>query len=312
MIFRELGDYMNVDVSVIVLTYNSSWKKLKSTLCSILSQQDISFEIIIADDGSTNNSNEKELHQLFTDYNYTNYVIVNSEKNQGTVRNLYNGLQNAKGRYTKAISPGDMIYDALCLKRWISFMDEHEVEVSFGDAIYCSNDNDEISIIEHKNAPANNNVFSLEQKRRIVFVNHILADDSILGATLIMNTNILKSYTERIISKVIYAEDYMTKLMVFDGKEIVYYSQPVIYYEYGCGISTNSNEIWLERLLRDFNSINSIMAECENCYDKIAQKYKNYLRLAKKLPKFKKFLKVYLFPDFIYWKWKVKTTKIRQ
>ena len=39
-------------VSVIVCTYNSKWEKLKSTLLSILSQRDISFEIIIADDGS--------------------------------------------------------------------------------------------------------------------------------------------------------------------------------------------------------------------------------------------------------------------
>lgn len=300
---------MNFDVSVVVLTYNSSWEKLKSTLCSILSQQEIKLEIIIADDGSVNHLNDDEIYKFFADNKFEHYKIVHAKKNGGTVKNLYNGLQYANGRYTKAISPGDMLYENMCLKNWIAFMDEHEIDISFGDAVYYSDDNGDVDTIQKKQAPVNKNVFTMDQRRKRVFINHIVADDSILGATLIMNTQIMMCYVKRIMNKVVYAEDYMTKLMVFDGKKLIYYPQPVIYYEYGYGISTNNNKVWLERLLNDFNAINSIISESDTCCDKIAEKYKRYLHLANKHTKLKKIYKVFLFPNFVYWKWKVKTTK---
>ena len=42
----------NVEVSVVVVTYNSIWDKLRQTLESILTQDDIRMQIIVADDGS--------------------------------------------------------------------------------------------------------------------------------------------------------------------------------------------------------------------------------------------------------------------
>ena len=48
-------DYNNVMISVIVLTYNAQWEKLSATLISIIFQNKIEPQIIIADDGSTNN-----------------------------------------------------------------------------------------------------------------------------------------------------------------------------------------------------------------------------------------------------------------
>ena len=43
-----------IDMSVIVVTYNSEWEKIKITLNSILRQKNISLQIIVADDGSEN------------------------------------------------------------------------------------------------------------------------------------------------------------------------------------------------------------------------------------------------------------------
>ena len=42
--------------TIIVITYNSDFSKIKKTLLSILEQQDVEFEVIIADDGSVNNN----------------------------------------------------------------------------------------------------------------------------------------------------------------------------------------------------------------------------------------------------------------
>ena len=46
------------DISVVVLTYNPDLNDLKKTLRSIMLQDGVDFEIVIADDGSKNNLSE--------------------------------------------------------------------------------------------------------------------------------------------------------------------------------------------------------------------------------------------------------------
>ena len=46
---------MTTDVSVILATYNSDLKRIFETLYSILIQEKITFDLVIADDGSENN-----------------------------------------------------------------------------------------------------------------------------------------------------------------------------------------------------------------------------------------------------------------
>ena len=65
------------DVSVIIVTYNSDWKKLRLTLLSTLKQINVSIQIIIADDGSKETFDEK-IVQLFNEFGFSNYVIVNN------------------------------------------------------------------------------------------------------------------------------------------------------------------------------------------------------------------------------------------
>ena len=45
-------DKRGIIVSVLLVTYNADWNKLKQTIESIIAQKDVSFELIIADDGS--------------------------------------------------------------------------------------------------------------------------------------------------------------------------------------------------------------------------------------------------------------------
>ena len=53
-----------IEISVIVACYNPDWRKLKATLKSIIKQNDICLEIIIADDGSKICSDDK-IKELF-------------------------------------------------------------------------------------------------------------------------------------------------------------------------------------------------------------------------------------------------------
>ena len=54
------------EISVLVLTYNFIYNNLIKTLDSIISQKNINFEIVIADDGSENN-HKKEIIDYFKD-----------------------------------------------------------------------------------------------------------------------------------------------------------------------------------------------------------------------------------------------------
>ena len=87
-----------IDVSVVVVTFNPSWEKLRITLLSILFQKNINMEIIISDDCSVNNYFE-EVRELFAKNSFSNYYLISHIENQGTVNNLLDAVQQCKGRY---------------------------------------------------------------------------------------------------------------------------------------------------------------------------------------------------------------------
>ena len=107
------------ELSIVILTYNSSFENLMKTLESSLNQDEINFEIIIADDGSKEN-HEKEIRDYFLAHDFTNFQLVLNRQNRGTVQNLLSALDVARGEYVKPISPGDLLKNVSC--KWIKFM----------------------------------------------------------------------------------------------------------------------------------------------------------------------------------------------
>ena len=65
--------YRETDISILVLTYNSTWEDLENTLESALAQKGICYEIVISDDGSEDNHRE-QLIQYFERKNFPNYL----------------------------------------------------------------------------------------------------------------------------------------------------------------------------------------------------------------------------------------------
>lgn len=297
----------NITVSVLLITYNANWDKLRTTLESILMQKGVAFEVIVADDGSKIRWDEA-LTEIFFKYQFDKYRLVNSKVNVGTVKNLYNGLQQVRGKYCKAISPGDMLYEEDTLRKWASFMDEHDGAMSFGDAVYynCDESNrettPEIQVLQVKNAPANVDIFEGEQKRKRVFVDYLLANDTILGATIMMRTDIMKEYLSRFVDRVKYAEDYMVRNLIFDNRKVLHYPKKTIWYEYGLGISTSKNDKWARLLFQDFESSNSIMAEEKIYADALSKKYAKFLKKDIQNGALRKIYKCLLFPGVIYWR----------
>ena len=127
------------DVSILILTYNPSWVKLKNTVVSALLQKDINFEIIVSDDGSENNYFD-ELEKLFLSYKFNDYKMVGSDKNEGTVKNLNRALLMAEGDYIRDISPGDYLFSENSLANWLRYVKQIKIDVCIGLPISYKDD----------------------------------------------------------------------------------------------------------------------------------------------------------------------------
>ena len=95
---------LNKKISIIIPVYNAE-KYLKCCLDSILNQSYKNLEIIIINDGSTDNS-----LKVIEEYKKNdNRIILISQKNQGVSKSRNNGLELATGDYIMFIDPDDWI-----------------------------------------------------------------------------------------------------------------------------------------------------------------------------------------------------------
>lgn len=99
-----------IQVSIIVLTYNSDWKKLCKTIKSAASQKKIDFEIVVCDDGS-NAEFVEHLKEYMQTFDSVRYNLIIHKNNVGIVKNYFDGILVAKGKYIYGISPGDYFYN---------------------------------------------------------------------------------------------------------------------------------------------------------------------------------------------------------
>ncbi len=286
-------------VSVIVLTYNADPNKLKMTLKSILRQKNVGFEIIIADDGSKERL-DSEIIALFKECGFENYSFTSHTENMGTCKNLFAALELAKAPLIKAISPGDALYDENTLSAWAEFMKENDCDASFCRAVYYAEVEGETRIIKTASAPKYPELYK-EGKRKSLFVDYLLANDTILGAALMMKTEVIRHYLSLFVDKVRYAEDYMLRLAVFENKKVCYYPQNAIFYEYGLGISTAKSQKWAALLYKDFVASDAILLEHCDRVDFIAKRYARYLR-GKKGGAVGKIAKLLSFPSLLYYR----------
>lgn len=260
-------------ISVIVATYFPEKEKLMATLRSIVSQKDCSFEIVIADDGS-DNFYEQDIRHYLDGIGVCDYQIFAHAENQGTVKNLLDGARVAKGKYVKTISPGDLLYDAYTLHNVCAFMEKHGAKVAFGDMVFYTNENNQFKIIQRK-FPCDNRIYEVSEKPynyRKVLKHQLIYSDFISGASDLYERETFCAAMEEIQGTVLYTEDSAYQL--FAAKNMRIYKVPyrIVWYEYGTGISTNTESALFSRIDQDFY----------NFYRMMIQKYANtpYLKRA--------------------------------
>lgn len=262
-------------VAITVGTYNPIWKKLEATLRSILQQKDVNFQIIISDDGSKYNC-FNEVKELFKKYGFSDYIMVAAKRNEGTVSQVYHGLKATNSDYVKPLSPGDLLYDEYTLARWLKFMHETQADITFGDAVFYNLKNKKLNIIPHVHNPMDMTVYQKNASYYDLIINYILFGDGISGASIFARRDMLVRYMKLLLGKVIYAEDFFIRLAILEKKQLFYYPQSVIWYEYADGgISTSGKEKWINLLRKDDLAMDEICLSNWSSEDSTAIHYFN-------------------------------------
>lgn len=91
------------ETTVLIPSYNGA-KYIQSALLSVLSQKYTDYEILIIDDGSTDNT--EELVKILEDKRIRYYK---NESNMGIVASLNRGLDLAEGKYIARMDADDLM-----------------------------------------------------------------------------------------------------------------------------------------------------------------------------------------------------------
>lgn len=249
------------DITVIVTVYNQPLEAILATLRSIIYQQDVKTEILIADDCSKV-AYSQELISFFELNDYSDYRIIKADTNVQTVRNILRALHQANGKYIKVVGAGDMLYDETTLKCLFEWSSNSDVKVGFGKIVRFEKRTVGYRISEF-NAPSNANSYRLDQcsDTRELFERQMMWGDWIPGPTQFFE----KDYFEVLLTKlsqecgVRYCEDFAATIALLFSN-VVFYPRPVEWYEWGVGISTGDGKEARSRLYRDHTSFYKALA----------------------------------------------------
>ena len=236
------------EVSVVVVTYNPSYSKLFYTLQSIIWQENIDFEVVIADDGSCDFDKEK-IEGWFKSKGFRDYKFVINPINRGTMKNAISGWRIAEGKYIKQLSPGDMLYEKNTLKKSVQYIEQHKLGLAFGLAASYQFANADIKLINLYN-PWDLKPYYANDREWIQF-NYLVKRDYVNGMAYIARKDLLLHYSGLLEEKVKYAEDCTYILMIADDVLVGFIQDYIIWYEYGSGISTSKNQTWSQRICSD-------------------------------------------------------------
>ncbi len=257
---------MKYDVSAMIASYRPNYKKLIMTVRSLLLQNDVTLQIVVADDGSDKDYLE-ELKLYFHEQNFTDYVLVKNPINQGIVKNALSGFVKCEGEYVKPISPGDYMASDTALRDWIDYVKEKDIEVCGSDYFCYSNSADgKMKATRQKLHP-----YEVNLSGRALRSSYILYDDIFTGAATLCRTELLVKYVSLLVDKAKYAEDNCYRMMAYCGEKMGFYNNETILYEVGTGISTSGDGGPL--LKKDWTATDNIMFGMEAEDEKMREQF---------------------------------------
>ena len=234
-------------ISVILCTYNSPLNKIFQSLYSVLRQDMDDNEIIIAHDGSEENY-AVEIERFFQRNGFRSFKLLFHKENKGTVLNLYDAVQKAEGEYIFSVGPGDFVYKKNVFTLLYDSAKKRKRDIIIGDLRFYSNSEGRIKYYK-RFAPNFPQIFNICSA--LYFIPRLLMfyQNNPVGVTYFWKRETIQKYLKEIAGKIVYMEDKSTTLLyLFDNNQLRYYNKPIVWYEFGTGISTSKDKNW-ERLL---------------------------------------------------------------
>lgn len=246
---------MSMDISVVFCQYNPDYEKVIQSLYSLISQKEINFEIIIADDGSIDDCFDR-IESFFKKNKFENYLLHKNPVNIGIVKNYLSGIELAQGKYIFMNSPGDIFVNDYVLRDYFQFAAKHNADCLFADAVYYSEKDGVCTVKSFTTNPPKPQCYYWFMPQ-CIGKSALFRGRKILGAVFLRKKEYALKYISEITSISKYVEDYPSSLLsVMDGKKIVYYEKVILWYDSGTSRSKEENERWHSIIGKDIDEAN--------------------------------------------------------
>lgn len=246
-------------VSIIMPTFNGA-HRIGPTIESVLNQSYNNWELLVIDDGSTDNT-EEAIKQ------YSNgderVVYLKNYENLGIQKSLNRGLREARGEYIARIDDDDRWIDNDKLKRQIEFLDENQDYVLVGTGAIVKNEN-EVELFKY-----------LNPEQDLDIRNKILLKNCFIHASVMFHKSramIFDGYSES--SEVKNLEDYDLWLKMGTIGKV--HNLPI----YAVGFMVRGDSISAKNKFDQFKKNIRLIKRYKNIYQNYTQALTlNYLRL---------------------------------
>ena len=126
-------------ISVVLPTYNGS-KRISKAIESVLLQSMKDWELIIIDDGSTDDTEKTVKEFCLRD---SRIIYIKNEQNLGLQKTLNKGIKIAKGKHIARIDDDDVWIDENKLKEQVEFLEKNSEYVLVGTGVVVVNEEGE-------------------------------------------------------------------------------------------------------------------------------------------------------------------------
>jgi glycosyltransferase involved in cell wall biosynthesis len=211
------------DISVVAANYNNA-PHLNAFIESIINSTVIPKELIIVDDGSTDNS--IEIIETFSIYKFIK--LIKLEKNVGFANALNEGIKLVTGKYIARIDPDDIIIPDRLEKQFNYLENNKEIDIVGGNVIYFN------SISGKKISTSN-----FPETHNQILKAYQDGDHGLQHPTAFIKTDILKKYSYA--QGIFPVEDYeLFARIINDGYKFANINEPVNQMRVHCNSVSNN------------------------------------------------------------------------
>ena len=226
--------------TVVVLSYNNS-QYIEGCLESILCQKFPNIEIIIADDCS--NEFDSEKYRSYCEQNnkgnVKNVLVIRNKANLGTVKNVNNAINYAKGDYFKLIGADDELADPYSLIEAAKCLKESSYGIITSNVIKCNSEMKEIGLYSNRLQKHLNEMSAKECFARLCVHNDIIAGGVFFTRQFIETYGLFDERYKLL-------EDWPMWLRITaNGVKILYYPFNAIKYRSDVGFGTSINPVYM-------------------------------------------------------------------